>query len=260
MKMHITANYLLNPTHPITINLIGCGGTGSQVLTSLGRMDYSLRALGQTGFHVRVYDGDRVSPSNVGRQLFSDTDTGLNKAVLLTTRVNRFFGTSWQAIAEMYCKNTARNANITITCTDTVKSRIEISKLLKQSLKDNSGSYPSYPFKTPYYWLDFGNLKDTGQVVLGTLSKIKQPPSTLFDTVEKLPVITERFNLEEIDETDSGPSCSHADALRKQNLFINSCLAHLGIDLLWQLLTVGMIDAAGLYLNLKKHSSNPIPL
>lgn len=32
-KVHFTDNYLLNPTNPITINLIGAGGTGSQTLT-----------------------------------------------------------------------------------------------------------------------------------------------------------------------------------------------------------------------------------
>ena len=32
-RVHFTDNYLLNPQHPVTVNLIGAGGTGSQVLT-----------------------------------------------------------------------------------------------------------------------------------------------------------------------------------------------------------------------------------
>lgn len=36
-RVHYIDNYLLNPQHPVTVNLIGAGGTGSQVLTCLSR-------------------------------------------------------------------------------------------------------------------------------------------------------------------------------------------------------------------------------
>jgi len=36
-RVHYIDNYLLNPQHPVTVNLIGAGGTGSQVLTCLAR-------------------------------------------------------------------------------------------------------------------------------------------------------------------------------------------------------------------------------
>ncbi len=42
IKVHFTDNYLINPTNPVTINLIGAGGTGSKVLTALMEMNYSL--------------------------------------------------------------------------------------------------------------------------------------------------------------------------------------------------------------------------
>lgn len=32
-RVHYIDNYLINPQHPVTVNLIGAGGTGSQVLT-----------------------------------------------------------------------------------------------------------------------------------------------------------------------------------------------------------------------------------
>ncbi len=46
-KIHYTANYLLNPHHPVTIFVAGAGGTGSQVVTNLARMDMALQALGE---------------------------------------------------------------------------------------------------------------------------------------------------------------------------------------------------------------------
>jgi hypothetical protein len=48
-KMHFTDPWLISPTNPITVNLIGAGGTGSKVLTALMEMNHSLTALGHRG-------------------------------------------------------------------------------------------------------------------------------------------------------------------------------------------------------------------
>ena len=37
-RVHYTDSYLLVPQHPVTVNLIGGGGTGSQVLTNRQRL------------------------------------------------------------------------------------------------------------------------------------------------------------------------------------------------------------------------------
>ncbi len=63
-----------------------------------------------------------------------------------------------------------------------------------------------------------------------------------------------------VNEKDSGPSCSLAEALSKQDLFVNSTLAQLGCNLLWKLFREGMISHSGLYLNLKTMNVNPISL
>ena len=57
-RVHYTDSYLLVPQHPVTVNLIGGGGTGSQVLTNLARLDVTLRALGHPGLFVTLYDPD----------------------------------------------------------------------------------------------------------------------------------------------------------------------------------------------------------
>ena len=51
-RVHFTENFLLNPTNPITVNLIGAGGTGSQMLTTLARMNHALTELNHAGFSV----------------------------------------------------------------------------------------------------------------------------------------------------------------------------------------------------------------
>ena len=84
---HYVANYILNPPHELSVAVIGCGGTGSQVLTALGRMNYALRQLGHPGLQVAAYDADIVTEANCGRQLFAEQEIGHNKAEVLTTKL-----------------------------------------------------------------------------------------------------------------------------------------------------------------------------
>ena len=83
-RIHFTDNYLLSPQHPVTVFVIGAGGTGSQVVTNLARMNKALQSLGHVGLHVTVFDPDTVTEANIGRQLFSESEIGLNKAMALT--------------------------------------------------------------------------------------------------------------------------------------------------------------------------------
>ncbi|MGJ1263636.1 hypothetical protein [Pedobacter antarcticus] len=53
--VHFTDNYLLNPTNPISVNLIGAGGTGSKVLTALMEINESLIALEHAGLQVSAF-------------------------------------------------------------------------------------------------------------------------------------------------------------------------------------------------------------
>ena len=54
-KIHYTDRYLLNPHHPVTVFVIGAGGTGSQVATNLARMSIALQALGPRYCHGSEY-------------------------------------------------------------------------------------------------------------------------------------------------------------------------------------------------------------
>lgn len=253
MKVHFTHNYILNPYHRVTVNLIGAGGTGSQMLTSLARIDYALYKLGHPGLNVTVYDNDIVTESNIGRQLFSPTDLGRNKAEVLVSRLNAFMGTSWESEQSIFPSKDCCNANITISCVDNVKSRIAIGKKLRERIIYHDEM-------TPLYWLDFGNQTDRGQVILGTLDKIQQPKKSKDKPVSYLKPVDEFFDLTKVDDTDSGPSCSLAEALSKQDLFINSSLCQIGSALLWKLITEGAISMQGAYLNLSTLKVNPINL
>lgn len=53
-KIHYTDKYLLSPYHPVTVFVVGAGGTGSQVVTNLARMSMALQSLGHPGLHLTV--------------------------------------------------------------------------------------------------------------------------------------------------------------------------------------------------------------
>lgn len=250
--VHFTHNYLLNPPHLVTVNVIGAGGNGSQMISGLARLNLALTGLGHPGLHVRLWDNDTVSPANAGRQLFSPADIGQYKSSVLITRINRFFGYDWEARAEKY--NGQKKANITITCVDSAKARVMIGKKL------TNHAHSTDPLINSIYWLDLGNSQKTGQVVLGTLQAVKQP-SVDDKTKKGLPCVTSLFkNLAKIKEENQGPSCSLAEALTKQDLFINSTLAQFGCNLLWKLFREGMIRHHGCYVNVETMSVNAIKI
>ena len=262
-KVHFTDNALINSTNPITVNLIGAGGTGSQVLTALARMNHALMELNHAGLSVRLWDDDVITEANLGRQLFAESELGLYKSVALINRNNRFFGTNWKTETQKFEKDDLRKiqsnmkSEIYISCVDSVKSRFEIAEILNE-LKIDKGYYRNQC----KYWIDFGNSQCTGQVLLSTIGNIKQPNSEKYETVENLPFITEEFGeLLKISEVENDtPSCSLAEALEKQDLFINSTLAQMGSSLLWNLFRNGLTENRGFFLNLKNFQSQPIKL
>ncbi|MCH5688401.1 ThiF family adenylyltransferase [Niabella sp. W65] len=135
-KVHFTDNYLLNPTNPITVNLIGAGGTGSKVLTALLETNESLTALEHAGLSVRLWDDDIITTANLGRQRFFESETGLYKSVALINRVNRCIGTNWKAESRKFERDNfgmipeEAQATITITCVDNVQARFGVAEIL----------------------------------------------------------------------------------------------------------------------------------
>lgn len=259
-KVHFTDSYLISPTNPITVNVIGAGGTGSQVLTALARMNHAFVELEHAGLSVRLWDDDIVEQANLGRQLFAECELGLHKSVALINRCNRFFGTNWKAESRKFEKDhfgeipEESSATITITCVDNVQTRFDVAQILKGT--GYRGNYRD----TPTYWLDFGNNRDTGQVLLSTVGNIRQPQSEKYETVANLPFVTDEFGelLKQSEQQDDTPSCSLAEALQKQDLYINSSLSQMGCSLLWSLFRHGMTPYRGFFLNLNTYQSQPI--
>ncbi len=229
-------------TQRVKILMIGAGGTGSELIQQLFKMHFCLLRLGHEGLDVTLMDGDTVSTSNVGRQSFWPCDVGRYKAETLITRFNNFGGTDWTFRNEMYNPATHYRCpfDLLITCVDSAKVRAEIGRCYSKTYLNTT------------LWLDGGNASHTGQVILGHLSHPK-------DTFH-IPNVWELYPSLESIEDDQTDSCSHAEALRKQDFGINIEIASAMRNLLWQLLRHGKISHHGVYVFLKDAEQQPLKI
>lgn len=239
-------------SQPVRVALIGVGGTGSQLVTGLARLHIAMRSLGHPyGLEVCAWDGDNVSAANIGRQLFSPGDIGRNKAVVLINRVNAYFGLHWAARPETFdLRSHDRTPNVVITCVDTAAARRSISERTLEIVKRKGGA----PL-----WLDCGNSQRSGQVMLGAFGGNAEG---LGGNAEGFPMM--RQLLPEIFDAsipeDDKPSCSLAEALQSQDLFINQAVATQALHLLWTLIRQGETSICGYWINLEEGRVVPVPV
>lgn len=256
-RIHYVPQYFMNPTHPITIAVIGCGGTGSLVVARLARLDYVLQKLGHPGLHVTVFDPDIVEENNVGRQGFLKNDIGEFKANNVIEKINRGFGTLWEAYAEKVEKNHFPFANIIMTCVDNAELRMDMAK---DVARIKSPSY-RFDYKEPVYWIDCGNGKDFGQVVMTTIKPVKQPEKSIYECISNLPNVVDiygdlaKYDTEEVQRIEG---CSMAESLEKQDLFINDEIAVQAVKIVQYLTRNNFIKYHGVVINQKSCKVVPI--
>ena len=229
----------------INILLVGCGGNGAQMLMGLASLDTAMRAISSRSLHVTVVDDDIVTEANLGRQPFFRCDLGNSKARTLTERVNLAHGLAWKAVhGRAPADADMDKVDMLISCVDTASARRALGGALVEG------------FACPAYWMDLGNRATDGQFLIGC------PKPSARETTGRLPTVLEYFP-ELADESvpeDDAPSCSVAEALERQSLFVNRVVASHALALLFDLLGRGSIGHAGAFINLASGQAVPIPL
>jgi PRTRC genetic system ThiF family protein len=246
-RIHYLEKVLANPVHPISVKVIGVGGNGTTMIANLARINCALLALDHMGISVTAYDFDKVSNSNIGRQLYYDQDIGQNKAKVFIGRVNRTYGFDWKYEERYFTQEDFKHdCNILISCVDKGGHRKDFDSWFKYARKLNS---PVQTFDKVYYWMDMGNSRTAGQVILG--SQIIEQPKSSHKTVNKLKTVVDIFpDISKRDnDEDQGPSCSTLEALNRQDLFINTGITYFASKLLWELLHNLQIPYQGIYYN-----------
>lgn len=240
--------YLHNPLHPVTIHVIGCGGTGSRVLAELVKVHIALKAREHPGLFVTAYDPDLVSSENMARQLFYEDDMGMNKAEVLITRINQNYGLNWNAVGKKFQDGVCVGANFIICCLDQAKERVDVINTIWRHKHEYCWRGDSSEL---FYIMDFGNGKDYGQVILSYMCKWDPEGEKKRKIYEKImPTFDKIFTDFPTPKDEEGPSCSLAIALSRQSLFINGILAMLGINWLYEIMLKGYIDKSAIYFNM----------
>ena len=243
MMMHTLDPQLLE--RPIRILVVGCGGNGSAIASGIPYLHQAMVAFGHPGgLQVTLIDPDNVSETNCVRQPFCRTDIGFPKAIVLVNRTNLFWGLNWQGIqAQIQQLKKGTDVDFVIGCVDTRKARRAIDKWTTSS--------------RVLYWLDLGNSASSGQFVLG---QPKNPANR--KKKDRLPTIAEMYP--EIVSTkgkeDDQPSCSAAEALTRQEPFVNQNLAYQALAMLTQLLRHGSLSYQGGFCNLASGHVVPLPI
>jgi PRTRC genetic system ThiF family protein len=227
--------------HRVRVLIVGCGGNGSAIAAGLPYLHQALLAYGHPeGLHVTLLDPDVISPTNCVRQPFSQSEIGLYKSVVLVNRLNLFWGLDWEGIPDdLDPKRRLDGVDIVIGCVDTRKARAAIAKCTED-------------WSEVDYWLDLGNNSDSGQFVLGEpLNRRNRRHRLRLRTVSELfPEVIE----DELDD-DGLPSCSAAEALDRQEPFVNPTLANHALALLARLFRYGTISYNGAFASLSSLSS-----
>lgn len=141
----------------ITLHLIGCGGTGSWLAPSVARIARLLIDRFRKDARVIFWDPDVVEEKDIYRQNFCYSEVGMNKAVALAGRYSLAWGLDIHARTEKFHASTGLSSlSIYIGCVDNAEARQTIAKT-RSSWRDT----------VTEWWLDCGNGKSYGQIVLG---------------------------------------------------------------------------------------------
>jgi hypothetical protein len=145
------------------IVVVGCGGTGGFISEGLCRLLEKDRK-------ILLIDYDRVEDHNLERQNFYKEDLGKYKSEALAERLSRNYGRRiaysvspfsdellWDRSSLIEGARSSGN-HLIIGCVDDYRGRQAISESFEKHL--------------PYWWIDSGNSKDSGQVLIGDTSKL----------------------------------------------------------------------------------------
>jgi len=230
---------------PIRMLVVGCGGNGSAIVSGLPYLHQALLAFGHPGgLAVTLVDPDTVSETNCVRQPFCRTEIGFPKAIVLAHRTNMFWGLNWHGMRSTIQElKKGSEVDFVIGCVDTRKARRAIHNWVLRS--------------RVLYWLDLGNNAASGQFVLG------QPNNSANRKRKyRLPTVAELYPeiLQRDKKGDDLPSCSAAEALTRQEPFINHNLAYQALAMVTQLLRHGFLSYQGGFCNLETGQLAPIPI
>lgn len=240
---------LFNYSHPIEFHIIGCGATGSRLCDLLADSLYvQEELLDFVHFSMVIWDGDTINEHNVGKQTFYRNQVGLNKASAKATELSRKYETSkilgmptFFDVSKLKCKDelhvslingSKRVTRCYITAVDDAHFRFDFRDKIQKCNQDTM------------FWIDIGNAKDKGQIMLGNADYLPYLGVTL-DDVEIVP---------------QRESCSAEQSLSQQSMYINTHMALLASEQINEIIMTRQWNNQKVIYNQNIHKAIIVPL
>lgn len=214
----------------IAIFLIGCGGSGSFTAHILAQLSVWAKSV---GLDLRLYfvDFDTIEEKNLVRQNFCKAEVGYPKAFALAWRYAVAFGITIVPLVERFSAGLLREhkpkscpegtLTIVIGAVDNVAARQQIAEAITGWLQSAAH------WGDKIFWIDAGNHRNNGQVLIGNGLKPKPQLSPLgFCTEIPLPHIQEPDLLvARRQQPEDDLSCAELNLLGEQSAVINRAMA-----------------------------------
>ena len=157
--------------------VVGAGGTGSFVIPALARLIFELRQQDNKPVAMLIVDPDVVESGNIPRSNFCAAEVGTFKAQTLAERVTMAWGLETKFScdkfdAEKHLKESAsdyRSLTVIVGCVDNYLARRDIHNAIDRFRGYRSSDAPNH------WWIDGGNGRSSGQVLLGSNTKGIKP-------------------------------------------------------------------------------------
>ena len=251
--------------------VVGAGGTGSFAALNVARLCFELRERGKA-VELTIIDPDRVEANNIPRSNFCAAEIGRYKAQTLAERISQAWGLETGFACERfdYEKHIKPNASgnkqttILVGCVDNHLARRELHRALQKSEPYYSNEAPNA------WWVDGGNGKFSGQVLIGSTIKIEDADDyfTTASFCRRLPAPSvfhpellepeNAFPRPRISSERAAASCPELVRLGEQSLNINSRVAVEISEMLTALLLTNSLKRFAAYFDLESGTSRAL--
>lgn len=265
--------------HLVEFWLIGAGGTGSFMAMNLARIAFELKSAGK-GANIIIVDPDRVEEGNIPRSNFCFAEIGKNKAETLSGRIAAAWGIEVGFVKEGFTPDLLESKSddwrgrysdehklkILVGCVDNFMARRQMHEAVKIY------NEKSYRRDMPrLWWIDGGNGRDTGQVLIGNRLSGKE----IFESARKSPILPflpapslqhpellEPENLKQNGNHQAAlagrTSCAERIRFKEQSLNINQRVAVEMSEILSELLLAQKLKRFATYFDLESGASRSI--
>jgi PRTRC genetic system ThiF family protein len=265
--------------------LIGAGGTGSFMAMNLARLCFELKFSGKTASIV-VVDPDRVEEGNIPRSNFCFAEIGHSKAETLAARISRAWGMEVGFIKQGFCPELLQSPNDDWNRSYSASNKLKIlvgcvdNHLARKQMHEAVKLYNEKIYNTQeaprLWWIDGGNGRDCGQVLIGNrldekeiFASLRQSPILPFLPAPSLqhPELLEPENSKQNENhqqtglagmISSSSSCAERIRLKEQSLNVNQRVAVEMSEMLTELLLTQKLKRFAAYFDLETGASRSV--